>query len=307
MGPKGKVLISYFKCLCIIPYIFLVELRRLIVIRPRSRNVARIYPLESWTLPILEFSELVMQHAGTNDAGISFHKQTNCIYCVEASNIDDEAHYHSHLIDATSQSVFVHSLHEEVKTSSLTSSEMLPKPRKWFVSAIIIGDSYCSNDFLEENIIGQYRSVWNRIGGEYRVFDESKAEVSFRVIADRSIDPCQYFITKQLSRGLGSSLEDRHSKREMLSAEDSYRRPNNGLLKSFALSRLPYTMKTTMEPEMALLMCSFAKLTKFSTILDPFCGSCTILLAAAKRNGTITIDIYFFSFAVKFYLCAFIA
>jgi tRNA G10 N-methylase Trm11 len=59
------------------------------------------------------------------------------------------------------------------------------------------------------------------------------------------------------------------------------RRPRSGVLKSFALHKLPFTGgPTTMEPEIALLMANLCGAVKGARVLDPFCGSASLLLAA---------------------------
>lgn len=266
------------------------EFTRLMIIRPRSRNLARIFPLDSWTLPITELSELLTSRACHVD-DLSFHRQSNYIYTVnlqERNNTYNDEVLDSLLLECISESILVHSLHEPVDITSITESS-LADSKKWFVSAIIIGDAYCSTEYVENLIIGEYDTIWTKLGKGNRVKDELKADLSYRIIAEKSSNGSQFFLTKQLARGIGSSVEDSRSLREMLPAEDSYRRPNNGLLKAFALSKLPYRVKTTMEPEVALLMCSFAKLSTSERVLDPFCGSSCILLAATKKPGNISL------------------
>jgi hypothetical protein len=273
-------------CLYISPLYPSTQVTRLMIMRPRSRNLERIFPVDSWTLPITEFSELLASTACHVDE-LSFHKESNFIYTVNLQKKDitcsDEV-LDSLLIESISESILVHSLHESVDSISITDSAVA-NSKKWFVSTIIIGDAYCSTEFIENKIIGNYNTILAKLGEVNRVYDELKAEVSYRVIYDKSTNAKQFFLTKQIARGMGSSLEDSRSLREMLPAEESYRRPNNGLLKSFALSKLPHRVKTALEPEVALLMCSFAKLSTCTRVLDPFCGSSNILLAAAKKKG----------------------
>jgi len=58
------------------------------------------------------------------------------------------------------------------------------------------------------------------------------------------------------------------------------RRPRAGLLKHFRLSLLRFKSRTAMEPELGLLMSSLAGVGHGKSVLDPFCGSASLLVAA---------------------------
>jgi tRNA G10 N-methylase Trm11 len=61
------------------------------------------------------------------------------------------------------------------------------------------------------------------------------------------------------------------------------RRPNAGILARFALSRRKAHVSTSMEPELAFVMANLARVGASETgcVMDPFCGSCALLLCAA--------------------------
>ncbi|CAM9189473.1 unnamed protein product [Discosporangium mesarthrocarpum] len=83
----------------------------------------------------------------------------------------------------------------------------------------------------------------------------------------------QYFICRTIRMGpavggrgvLGSTL----------------RRPKSGVLKLLALHNRRCKGPTAIEPEVALVMANLAKVRQGSLVLDPFCGSCSLLLPAA--------------------------
>ncbi|KAF0682362.1 Aste57867_25500 [Aphanomyces stellatus] len=58
-------------------------------------------------------------------------------------------------------------------------------------------------------------------------------------------------------------------------------RVGSGIAAKFSLSQRPYTGITTMDPELALVMANLARVRKDDIVLDPFAGSCGILLACA--------------------------
>jgi len=74
----------------------------------------------------------------------------------------------------------------------------------------------------------------------------------------------------------------------VLPLENTKRRPSSNALKTFSLSSLPFRTKTAMEPELAFIMVNLALAgnqmeREKLRILDPFCGCCSLLLAAAHQ------------------------
>ena len=180
----------------------------------------------------------------------------------------------------------MHSIYDSAtKPSSLSAAPIIlsSSSRKFFISAIILDDPYASNEAIEQTILQPI--IKNTFQHLERVFKEvdADAELRYRVIVDSA--NYTYFLTKQLSRGLASPVDKGEGLREMLASKEAYRRPHNGVLKRFSLNRLSFRTKTSLEPEIALLMCSFAKLVPKDQgpfrVLDCFCGSCMLLLAAS--------------------------
>lgn len=91
------------------------------------------------------------------------------------------------------------------------------------------------------------------------------------------LDDKTYVLCSCISRGLSRSRDNNH----VLPDVNARRRPTSGILESFALKNLPFKVPTAMEPELGLLMCNLAMCKEGSKVLDPFCGSCSLLLAAA--------------------------
>ncbi|CAM9695881.1 unnamed protein product, partial [Ectocarpus sp. 13 AM-2016] len=63
------------------------------------------------------------------------------------------------------------------------------------------------------------------------------------------------------------------------------RRPIRGILGALALNRRRCRGPTAIEPEVALIMANLAKVRPGSRVLDPFCGSCSLLLPAAHMGA----------------------
>ncbi|RHZ04937.1 hypothetical protein DYB31_008594, partial [Aphanomyces astaci] len=58
-------------------------------------------------------------------------------------------------------------------------------------------------------------------------------------------------------------------------------RTGGGIAATFSLNQRPFTGVTTMDPELALVMANMAKVVQGDVVLDPFAGSCGVLLACA--------------------------
>mmetsp|Transcript_38707 Transcript_38707/g.60372 ORF Transcript_38707/g.60372 Transcript_38707/m.60372 type:complete len:285 (-) Transcript_38707:105-959(-) len=61
----------------------------------------------------------------------------------------------------------------------------------------------------------------------------------------------------------------------------SVRRPRAGILGRLAVSKRKFSTETAMQPEISLLMANLAGIVPGSKILDPCCGSCSLLLCAS--------------------------
>jgi len=72
------------------------------------------------------------------------------------------------------------------------------------------------------------------------------------------------------------------------------RRPNAGILAHLALSHRKAHVSTSMEPELAFVMANLARVVntelREGSILDPFCGSCALLLCAAHLMDSKFLD-----------------
>lgn len=64
------------------------------------------------------------------------------------------------------------------------------------------------------------------------------------------------------------------------------RRNYNGVLGKFALKNRLHLTQTAMEPEIAFIMASLARISHGSKVLDPCCGSAGLLLCAAARGAS---------------------
>jgi len=91
-------------------------------------------------------------------------------------------------------------------------------------------------------------------------------------------------LAQQLAIGLCSPLNSGQGHVDPFASATALRRPSSGILSRLSLKHMPFKSKTTMEPELALIMSSLAGIKNGSTVLDPYCGSCS-LLAMASIHG----------------------
>ena len=105
------------------------------------------------------------------------------------------------------------------------------------------------------------------------------------------------YLTKEVMRGEAAPTNGHQGGRDPLPLSEAHRRPLSGLLKTFAIKNLPFPKisNTIMEPELGFLMTSFLRINTSKdanfTLLDPFCGSCSLLAYASHRNVRTTIGI----------------
>ena len=91
-------------------------------------------------------------------------------------------------------------------------------------------------------------------------------------------------LAQQLAIGLCSPLNSGQGHVDPFASATALRRPTSGILSRLSLKHIPFKSKTAMEPELALIMSSLADIRNGSTVLDPYCGSCS-LLAMASIHG----------------------
>ena len=91
-------------------------------------------------------------------------------------------------------------------------------------------------------------------------------------------------LCQQLASGLCSPINSGQGHVEPIASSTALRRPTSGILSRLSLNRIPYKSKTTMEPELSLIMSNLAGIKRGSTVLDPYCGSSS-LLAIASIHG----------------------
>jgi tRNA G10 N-methylase Trm11 len=101
------------------------------------------------------------------------------------------------------------------------------------------------------------------------------------LLLDRNTQNTQIYLCRQLAAGLAAGSGP------AISA--TARRPQSGVLKEFALRTRPYRTATALEPELAFLMSNLAGVVPGARVCDPFCGSCSLLLAAARLGAGSTV------------------
>jgi hypothetical protein len=229
-----------------------------------------------------------------------YEKVTSLIHRIKNEfNCEDDINI---LIQTVNLSVLMHSLHREIahghtiencaeNTLDYFKSEKYPfvteANLKFYISTLIMGESYLPSDYIEESYIQKFVDILCRYPcNKRRSNNKMDADVHFQIIVDLTRQGHEaFFFTVPIGRGMASSKILKNNLREFLPNENAFRRPRTGVLKAFALSNLPYKVKTSMEPELSLLMSSFANINAISSILDPFCGSCNLLLAATVKYG----------------------
>ncbi|CAM9529523.1 unnamed protein product [Chrysoparadoxa australica] len=86
-----------------------------------------------------------------------------------------------------------------------------------------------------------------------------------------------FYIGRQVAMGPAAGRSGCYS--------SSQRRPRAGYLGLHALNKRPYTTKTALEPEIAFIMCNIADVGVTDAVLDPCCGSGSVLLAARQLGA----------------------
>jgi len=85
---------------------------------------------------------------------------------------------------------------------------------------------------------------------------------------------------KRKKTGLLSSLNKRQSVNIHIFSNFPSKK-KTGVLSALALNKRQYVTATAMQPEIAILMANLAGVAWKNRVLDPFCGSCSILLACS--------------------------
>ena len=280
-------------------YISCIFSKYLAIFRPRSRNTYTFHPLTSWDLPKLEMHFLSPRSTST-EYNLEYETVTSLIHRIKNDfNCEDTF---NNFIRTVNLSILMHSLHREIahghtiencaeNTLNYFKSEKCPFDMnanlKFYISTLIMGESYIPSAYIEETYIQKFVEILCQYPCNIRRSDnEMDADLHFQIIVDLTRqDQEAFYFTVPVTRGTASSKIIKNNLREFLPNENACRRPRTGVLKAFALSNLPYKVKTSMEPELSLLMSSFANLNAISSILDPFCGSCNLLLAATIKYG----------------------
>ena len=280
----------------------------LVLFRPRSRHTSTlscdIYPQyddiiidnDEWTAPHIELIDLYHQHGGKGIRIKSYANNENLQAFVQFKRveIDNIGGNLNALIDAVAKSVLSYCLYEVlVEEKSLSQiieqfNNTTNNSKDNILSDVAIGipdDPYISKKELS-GVLNKLSHVWNKLSSNL------SATLKIKLFINNLMDynHNSALICNQLSKSLAVPLLNGEGNREPLPQKsEGNRRPVSGVFKKFSLNKMPFKLKTSMEPELSLLMSSFANINKNSIVVDPFCGSCQLLLAAALKGAEINI------------------
>lgn len=89
-------------------------------------------------------------------------------------------------------------------------------------------------------------------------------------------------------------MKNGEGNREPLPQNQSNRRPVSGIFKKYSLKKMPFISKTAMEPELSIFMSNLGNINRWadsSCVIDPYCGSCQLLIASALQGAKTNIGL----------------
>jgi tRNA G10 N-methylase Trm11 len=284
-----RFLLYFILFLSVFPFVFCV--RYMLVTRNRSRNFAKFGGVK-WDLPRIELNEMcgdfvqtfdywpdaVVDSQATLFKGIRMNENENsvddliqgskkCVLMHGLCEILADMPSMDHLVDACSN----------MEASSATDIDQLK------ISVCKIDNPYMTKQEIQ-SLLGQLSIPKFIQFVNLKSQFPSCNELRIYVYKERIL------LGKLLAKGISSPKNNEYH--DPLPILSSYRRNRNGILKDLAIHTMNFKgFDTPMEPEIGLLMTNLA-LTRNQvnvTVLDPFCGSCLILLAAATQcfNATL--------------------
>ncbi|KAA8498219.1 tRNA (guanine(10)-N2)-methyltransferase-like [Porphyridium purpureum] len=202
---------------------------------------------------------------------------------------------------AASSCVLVHGVYQVLSWSSESHEESASKVQlAGLASAISPGDSFrvrsivgrpdregTETDSESSRIHDAYASHISAIQREFgaRELRAGDVRASHTMVVLHFGHDRFFAFGRLLCRGPAAGHQD------VLGLGHRSRRARSGILAKLALKDRPFCAPTTMEPELALLMASLALASPGKTVLDPFCGSCSLLLAASVQGAEYVVGV----------------
>jgi hypothetical protein len=134
------------------------------------------------------------------------------------------------------------------------------------------------------DVLNKLSHIWSQLSSNLSAISKIKLFTNNLMDYDNN----SVLICNQLSKSLAVPLKNGQGFLEAL-PQTGNRRPLSGVFKKFSLKKMPYLVKTSMEPELSLLMSSFANIDTESIVFDPYCGSCQLLLASTLKGARFNI------------------
>jgi tRNA (guanine10-N2)-methyltransferase len=250
-------------------------LATLAVFRSPSRNTYGFAIDGSYALPEEELQASYTAAAMQNDTAAQIHY-------IKTQGSKEFTFVHGTaeraLITAASRCVLLHGLYdvlgagsscEEAAENAATIVAESTPSAACAVSVAALGGALLSRADIAA-ALQPFQSLLTRLGQE-----------PLWLLLDRNTQHTQVYLCRQLAAGLAAGSGPAIS--------STARRPQSGVLKTFALRTRPYTTATALEPELAFVMANLAGVVPGARVCDPFCGSCSLLLAAARLGAGSTV------------------
>ncbi|CAM9394937.1 unnamed protein product, partial [Hapterophycus canaliculatus] len=276
---------------------------RLVAFRGRSRHTRGFQPSETFALAAQELIASACQGAGSRQHDVRlWPTEGSDVFCWVQSSLGNEE-----LAGAASRCVLLHGLFEvwghgrnrEEAVEDASTSRRFTSPglsASWSLGVTSYGRSSLSKaeeGLLVGGVVEEYLS--SSLGRRIESLD---SDIRMRIIED-TCPPTARNLPRDVQRSAGAATtrEKRfYICRELQTgaavgkggttiATACGRRPIRGVLGVLALKRRLCRGPTAIEPEVALVMANFAKVRPGSLVLDPFCGSCSLLLPAANMGA----------------------
>jgi hypothetical protein len=251
--------------------------RLLAVFRPRSRHTSSVLPLSHFTLPHLEFNAL----SGTEeDNGKTWQGRPHPFFedsfyrdmfqVLEVSGAPDPA------LGLATLLVGLFEVLDEGEPPDISKRypELAEQISRGSGTVVVASQPHLTRQ--EES---SFRGTFC-LGGSSNEIASQKQDKDDLYTFSINVGGGDVVVTRRILTGLASPAHPRS-----LPVPSAHRRPSAGVLGKFSLSRLPFVSPTAMEPELGLIMASFARAHLASVILDPFAGCGSILLAAATLQA----------------------
>jgi len=246
--------------------VVLTAVRHMVVVRGRSRHTFGFAPLDHFDLPLLELQALMT----SDELRLDPVDTSDFLYWANVSvNVNNDTDTAcQRLIDAAARAIFTHASFEIVHSShQLANVAILAKAAGCELSFSLTQVVDMGNPNLSN---ADRIAILNHAGV---VVDSKRVAMPSHSVLIRQ-DNGRVHIGRRTATGPAAGLG---------APGKAQRRNYKGVLGTFALkNRLRFDLtNTAMETEIAFYMANLARVSKGSRILDPCCGSASLLLIAA--------------------------